>query len=100
MKILLLIFAVKLLALAGALAQQASDTEFSAKVPAPAYAHALGPRVMIDEAHHNFHTADGRYAAFADLLRKDGYRVMPSRMGFAKERMKKADILVIANALH
>ena len=26
---------------------------------------------MIDEAHRNFHTADGRYRPFAELLRSD-----------------------------
>lgn len=56
--------------------------------------------MLIDEAHHNFHTADGRYAAFADLLRKDGYQVLPSKKVFSRDTFEKADVLVIANALH
>jgi len=100
MRILLQIFAVMLLASVVAPAQQASDPKFSAKVRAPAYAHGQGPLVMIDEAHHNYHTAAGRYAAFADLLRRDGYRVDSSRSTFAKEQLQKVDVLVIANALH
>jgi hypothetical protein len=30
--------------------------------------------VMFDEAHHNFHTSDGRYKPFVDLLLNDGYK--------------------------
>jgi hypothetical protein len=55
--------------------------------------------VLIDEAHNNFHTADGRYKPFADLLRRDGYRVTGSKAEFTRESLKDARILVIANAL-
>lgn len=57
------------------LGQQVSDPGFAPPVPRPAYAIGEGPRVVIDEAHHNFHTAAGRYRPFAELLRRDGYRV-------------------------
>jgi hypothetical protein len=100
MKILLLTLMVKLLGPTAALAQQASDRKFSVKVSAPSYARGQGPTVAIDEAHNNFHTAGGRYAAFADLLRKDGCRVRPSRVEFTEDKLKQMDILVIANALH
>ncbi len=83
-----------------AFAQQRSDSAFSSTVRNPTYALGQGPTVLIDEAHHNFHTAGGRYAAFADLLRKDGYRVSPSTNVFSREVLERADILVIANALH
>ena len=33
---------------------------------------------MVYGGHHNFHTADGRYLPFAELLRRDGYRVSGS----------------------
>jgi len=91
-----------LLATAGCevFAQQRFDTAFSVTVTNSTYAVGRGPTVLIDEAHHNFHTANGRYAAFADLLRKDGYRVLPSTNAFSRKGLEKADILVIANALH
>jgi hypothetical protein len=42
-----------------------------------------GPRVLFDEAHFSFHTAGGRYKAFAGLLVRDGYRISPSRERFS-----------------
>ena len=43
--------------------------------PDPAFAPGAGPLVCVDEAHNNYHTANGRYRPFADLLRGDGYWV-------------------------
>lgn len=59
-----------------------------------------GPRVLIDEAHHNASDASwtGRYLPFARLLRADGYRVRRCRDRFTPARLRKTDILVIANA--
>jgi len=78
-----------------AFAQQMADPNFSTKVEAPAYT-SKHPLVRIDEAHNNFHTADGRYRPFAELLRADGYRVEPSKKAFDKGI--DADVLVISNA--
>ena len=47
------------------LAQQVSDVAYKPPVPRPAYKSGKGPRIVIDEAHHNFHTAEGRYKPFA-----------------------------------
>ena len=80
---------------------QRPDQDFDARVQAPAYpasAHQH-PRVLMDEGHRNFHTASGRYKPFAELLRSDGYVVSSSRGGFTAERLKDADVLVIANAM-
>lgn len=90
---------VLLLLLAGsALAQQQPDLEFNTSVENPAYSKS-GPRVMFDEAHHNFHTVDGRYKPFVDLLLNDGYRVIRSRRPFSKQMLDSFKVLVIANAL-
>jgi uncharacterized protein (DUF2249 family) len=80
-------------------AQQVADTSFKPPIPKPAYPSGRGPVVMLDEAHFNFHTADGRYLAFAELLRRDGYDVKPSRSKFSKASLQSGKILVIANAL-
>jgi hypothetical protein len=80
-------------------AQQVADPNFKPQIDRPAYAEGKGPVVLIDEAHHNFHTADGRYKPFADILRRDGYRVTGSSAKFTRESLKDARILVIANAL-
>ncbi|HEY0366232.1 MAG TPA: DUF4350 domain-containing protein, partial [Pyrinomonadaceae bacterium] len=80
-----------------AIAQQQADPEFDTSVARPAYKN--GPRVMFDEAHHNFHTSDGRYKPFVDLLMNDGYNVIRNRQPFVKTRLSGFKILVIANAL-
>src|SRR4029078_4496005 len=80
------------------LAQQQADPEFDTSVTNPAYKKD-GPRVMFDEAHHNFHTSDGRYKPFVDLLLNDGYNVVRNRQPFVKQRLGGFKILVIANAL-
>lgn len=95
----LLLAGVLLLALAlGALGQQLPDPEFNTSVETPAYSKN-GPRVMFDEAHHNFHTTDGRYKPFADLLTSDGYHVIRNRKPFTKASLDSFKVLVIANAL-
>src|SRR5215212_7899782 len=80
-----------------AVAQQQADPEFDTSVTRPAYKN--GPRVMFDEAHHNFHTTDGRYKPFVDLLMNDGYNVIRNRQSFVKTRLSGFKILIIANAL-
>lgn len=88
-----------LILLAGAApGQQLPDPEFNVSVENPAYQRS-GPRVMFDEAHHNFHTADGRYKPFVDLLVHDGYQVIRNRKPFTKQSLDSFKVLVIANAL-
>ena len=65
----------------------------------PAGVHGRAPAVLFDEAHHNFHTAGGRYKPFAELIANDGYKVIPNKEKFTKELLAKGDILIIANAL-
>lgn len=77
--------------------QQMADPGFDASVDRPAYTRKH-PKVVIDEAHSNFHTTAGRYKPFADLLRSDGYNVVPGTEKFQKESLKGIDVLVIANA--
>ena len=78
-------------------AQQISDPDFDASVETPAYIRE-GPTVAIDEAHGNFHTADGRYKPFADLLRSDGYKVLAFTSTFDARSLDSVDVLVISNA--
>jgi hypothetical protein len=44
----------------GKVYQQVPDADFEAKVARPAYT-ATHPKVVIDAAHRNFHTAEGNY---------------------------------------
>ncbi len=82
-----------------AAAQQVRDDSFRFDNPSPAFAMGEGPRVCIDEAHYNFHTVDGNYAPFADLLRGDGYVVTGFASSFTGESLADCDLLVVANPL-
>jgi hypothetical protein len=96
-----LLSVILLLGVTGGLsAQQVADLKYKPPVPRPAYGSGKGPRVAIDEAHHNYHTADGRYKPFAELLRRDGYRVDGFRKPFSSASLAGLDVLVIANPLH
>jgi hypothetical protein len=79
-------------------AQQVADPDFNTKVDKPAYT-TKHPKVLLDEAHNNFHTAGGRYKPFADLITSDGYQVIANKQKFARETLKGFDVLVISNAL-
>jgi hypothetical protein len=56
------------------------------------------PRVVIDRAHHNAHTARGKYAPFATLLEMDGFDVESGKRSFSAKSLEKTDVLVIVNA--
>ena len=98
-RILPFMAALFLFASSPAIAQQVADTLFNPRVGMPAYGEKAGPKVLIDEAHHNYHTMAGRYLTFARLLQKDGYVVEPQRGRFSRNDLDHAKILVIANAL-
>ncbi|MEK7315185.1 MAG: alpha/beta fold hydrolase, partial [Candidatus Eisenbacteria bacterium] len=78
--------------------QQLPDSAFHATVAAPAFT-IRHPKILFDEAHHNFHTLDGRYQAFGELMRADGCTTTPNRELFSAKLLKGYDVLVIANAL-
>lgn len=76
---------------------QRADRDFDVSIAKPAYTDRH-PSVLFDEAHHNFHTASGRYKAFADLITNDGYRVTSNQVAFTEQSLSGHDVLVIANA--
>jgi len=76
-----------------------SDTDFIPRVTSKTYRDGEGPVVYLDQAHHNYHTIEGRYATFAKVLRMDGFSVAPFRKAFDAESLAGVEILVIANAL-
>lgn len=79
-------------------AQQMADPNFKTSVESPAFSKTH-PIIAIDEAHSNFHTAEGRYKPLADLLRSDGYKVERGKKKFSKESLKGISILIISNAV-
>jgi hypothetical protein len=79
-------------------AQQGPDREFQPPISNPTFAVGRGPRVCIDQAHHNFHTMDERFWAFAELARRDGHRVVAWRGAFTAAGLNACGVLVISNA--
>jgi hypothetical protein len=77
--------------------RQVADAEFDPTVRRPAVAGRT-IRVVVDEAHGNFHTADGRYRPFAELLRSDGFTVERGQVPLTSGALDGVDVLVIANA--
>jgi hypothetical protein len=77
---------------------QKPDPSFHPRSAAPAFV-AAHPRVLIDQAHRNFHTMDGRYKPLAELLSSDGYRVEANRQPFTAGGLRPEDILVVSNAM-
>lgn len=57
-----------------------------------------GRRLLFDEAHHNVHTAGGRYRPFVELITAQGYTVTPSTAPFSAATLRGYDLLAIANA--
>ena len=76
---------------------QQSDPTFDTKVARPSFT-TEHPRVLFDEAHFNFHTTDGRYKPFAEVIANDGFKVIPNKQKFTKDLLSKGEILIIANA--
>ncbi len=98
MKTLILLFV--LILPHGLLAQQISDNDYNPVLKKPAYKAGKGPLVFIDEGHHNFHTKEGRYKPFANLLERDGYVVKSYEGNFDRKKLNRGKILVISNALN
>ena len=78
--------------------RQTADDAWSPTVAEPAFPRGDGPLVLVDAAHGNFHTIDGRFAAFAELLELDGYRVRSADTAVTEDLLKPADVFVISNA--
>jgi len=56
--------------------------------------------LCVDEAHHNFHTATGRYRPFAEVARADRFQVRSLTETIATTTLTGCDLLVTANALN
>lgn len=82
------------------MAQQVADPDFEYPVNDPSYAEGEGPLILIDGAHNNFHTLEGRYAAFANLLAADGFRLESLTTAISEQSLSAAKVLVISNPIH
>lgn len=75
------------------------DDGWDPTVALPAYPHGKGPVVLVDAAHGNWHTIDGRFSMFAELLTNDGYTVRSTESNVSPDSLYGVDIFVIANAV-
>jgi hypothetical protein len=100
MRLWLLVASILTVPVAFVVAQQVPDTAFHPAISKPAFSPDRGPVLLLDEAHFNFHTSTERYLPFAELLRRDGYVVTPSRRLFTADVLRVASVLVISNALN
>jgi hypothetical protein len=81
-------------------AEAGAPPAIAVEVDAPRYPVGTGPRVGIDEAHHDFHTKDGMFAPFAAAAQADGFVVVAHRQAFTAQSLASLDVLVVSNALH
>lgn len=81
-------------------AQQVADPDFRFVIENPLFERDLGPVVAIDQGHNNFHTLEGRYAPFAELLANDGFRLTSIDGSIDASKLAEIDVLVISNPIH
>ncbi|HEU4780930.1 MAG TPA: DUF4350 domain-containing protein [Steroidobacteraceae bacterium] len=79
-------------------AQQVPDRDYLPALARAQYAQGSGPVVCVDEAHHNFHTLSERFWSFGELLRRDGFQVVPNTTRFDAAALGRCAVLVISNA--
>ena len=87
-----------MLAATSAYAQQVGDPDYRPSIEA-VETDEESPVVAVDAAHANFHQIDGRFGAFAVLVRHGGFSVRASDMAFSADVLDDVDILVMSNAL-
>ena len=78
---------------------QQADDAWQPVVAHPVNPPGTGPLVLVDAAHGNFHTIEGRFAPFAELLRLDGYRVESATEPATAGLLGRGSVYVIANAV-
>jgi hypothetical protein len=76
---------------------QSVDNDFDVTVETPAFKENK-PVILFDEGHNNFHTTNGLYKPFANLVRNDGYELKTLTTPVTAEALNSASIFVIANA--
>lgn len=99
MKKIVLIWTALLILVACSDSHQQAVPNFVPKNTQKTFSDNARPVVLVDEAHHNFLTASGRYAPFVKVLKSDGYTVKRNANPLSNQSLRDIDILVIANAL-
>jgi hypothetical protein len=74
------------------------DEAYQPDIPDPAFLPGEGPVVCVDEAHNEFHSVEGTYRPFADVLTRDGYRLQRVTEAASRATLEPCAILVIPDA--
>src|SRR5262245_36711078 len=90
--------AMSLLLVALAACSRGYDSSYAVDVAQPAYT-ASHPVVLFDQAHHNHHRTSTTYHPFAELLEKDGYRVVALREKVTPSMLASAQVLAVVTAM-
>jgi hypothetical protein len=105
----LVLIAFSLLIIPKVITQPITDSLYQPIVALPTYEKGTGPKVYIDEGHHNWrsmkstlipHSEEmmaGRLTPFASLLKNDGFIVEPIDKVFDRDVLNNCDILVIGS---
>ncbi len=81
-------------------AQSVADPDFRYTALHPRYDEGKGPVILYDEGHNNPFTLKGQYAAFAQVLEADGYRLATQRETLTRDALAEAGVFVTVNAIY
>lgn len=76
-----------------------NDTEFVPEVNKPTYQKEESPKILLDNAHHNFLIQWDFIKPFSDLVKADGYNAVVDSLKFTPEYLNRFDIVMIITAL-
>ena len=76
---------------------QRADNDFDVSITAPTFT-SNKPLVLFDEGHNNFHTSNGLYRPFANLIKNDGYILKTLNNRVTTDALASVHVLIIANA--
>jgi hypothetical protein len=76
---------------------QRADNDFDVSIPASTFT-SNKPIVLFDEGHNNFHTSNGLYQPFANLIKNDGYILKTLNNRVTADALATIHVFIIANA--
>ncbi|HLF34519.1 MAG TPA: hypothetical protein VI583_09785 [Cyclobacteriaceae bacterium] len=76
---------------------QRADNDFDVTIESPEFKENK-PVILFDEGHNNFHTTNGFYEPFANLVRNDGYNLKTLTTPVTAEVLNSASIYAFVNA--
>ncbi len=89
--------ALCIMAPSSATGQQVNDSAFRFENPDPAFPLGNGPRVCVDETHHNVHSLGRLFAPFVSVLRSDGFRPQRFTQAISRETLEACAILILGS---